>query len=216
MNFQPEDMVGLILIGFAVAMVPLFVMSLTCFVKIVVVLNIVRNALGVQQVPPAMVINAVALILTIYILAPIGITAMDAAKAHAGQSSTERIIGMVEAAKEPFRVFLTKHANEREKRFFIKAANSLWPKEVAEKLTTDDFAVAAPAFLVSELTEAFRIGFMLYLAFIVVDLVVANVLVAIGLSQASPTNIAIPFKLLLFVVLDGWSSLLHGLVETYR
>jgi type III secretion protein R len=76
--------------------------------------------------------------------------------------------------------------------------------------------VVAPAFVVSELGEGFRIGFLLYLAFIVVDLVVANVLVAIGLSQASPTNIAIPLKLLLFVVLDGWSALLHGLVQTYR
>jgi type III secretion protein R len=216
MNFESSDMVGLVLIGIALGVLPFLVMSLTSFVKIVVVLTLVRNALGVQQVPPTMVINGLALVLTAYILLPTVRITMDAVHSKATDSITQRAADLLDAGREPFRAFLSKHAHEREKRYFLKSAADLWPPADTEKLKPDDLMVVAPAFVVSELGEGFRIGFLLYLAFIVVDLVVANVLVAIGLSQASPTNIAIPLKLLLFVVLDGWSALLHGLVQTYR
>lgn len=216
MNFDPGDIVGLSLLTVAMGLLPFMVMSLTSFVKIVVVLNLVRNALGVQQVPPTMVINGLALVMTAYILMPTAKATMDAVKSKPADSVTERAIDLLDAAREPFRAFLSKHAHEREKRYFLKSAADLWPAADAAELKPDDLMVVAPAFVVSELNEGFRIGFLLYLAFIVVDLVVANVLVAIGLSQASPTNIAIPLKLLLFVVLDGWSALLHGLVQTYR
>lgn len=216
MNFQPGDIVGLALISVALGLLPFLVMSLTSFVKIVVVLNLVRNALGVQQVPPTMVINGLALVMTAYILMPTARATMDAVKNKPADTATERVLDVLDAAREPFRAFLSKHAHEREKRYFLKSAADLWPAADAAELKPDDLMVVAPAFVVSELNEGFRIGFLLYLAFIVVDLVVANVLVAIGLSQASPTNIAIPLKLLLFVVLDGWSALLHGLVQTYR
>jgi type III secretion protein R len=215
-NFDPGDIVGLGLLTVAMGLLPFMVMSLTSFVKIVVVLNLVRNALGVQQVPPTMVINGLALVMTAYILMPTAKATMDAVKSKPADSVTERAIDLLDAAREPFRAFLSKHAHEREKRYFLKSAADLWPAADAAELKPDDLMVVAPAFVVSELNEGFRIGFLLYLAFIVVDLVVANVLVAIGLSQASPTNIAIPLKLLLFVVLDGWSALLHGLVQTYR
>ena len=216
MNFDPGDIVGLGLLTVAMGLLPFLVMSLTSFVKIVVVLNLVRNALGVQQVPPTMVINGLALVMTAYILLPTAKATMDAVKSKPADSVTERAVDLLDAAREPFRAFLSKHAHEREKRYFLKSAADLWPAADAAALKPDDLMVVAPAFVVSELNEGFRIGFLLYLAFIVVDLVVANVLVAIGLSQASPTNIAIPLKLLLFVVLDGWSALLHGLVQTYR
>lgn len=216
MNFQSGDMMGLVLVGIALGVLPFLVMSLTSFVKIVVVLSLVRNALGVQQVPPTMVINGLALVLTAYILLPTVRSTMDAVHSKPSDSITQRAADLFDAGREPFRTFLSKHAHEREKRYFLKSAADLWPPADAENLKPDDLMVVAPAFVVSELGEGFRIGFLLYLAFIVVDLVVANVLVAIGLSQASPTNIAIPLKLLLFVVLDGWSALLHGLVQTYR
>ena len=216
MNFQPGDMVGLMLLSVALGLLPFLIMSLTSFVKIVVVLTLVRNALGVQQVPPTMVINGLALVLTAYILMPTLVASAESVKNNRTDSITERAVELIDAAREPFRAFLSKNAHEREKLYFLKSATDLWPKTASENLRADDLMVLAPAFVVSELTEGFRIGFLLYLAFIVVDLVVANVLVAIGLSQASPTNIAIPLKLLLFVVLDGWSALLHGLVQTYR
>ncbi|CAN5561045.1 type III secretion system export apparatus subunit SctR [soil metagenome] len=211
-----NDIVGTILLVTILGLAPVALMTLTSFTKIVVVLTLVRNALGVQQVPSTMVINGLALVLTFYILAPLGFVVADAVAARRTDNFTERVTTAMDAGREPFRAFLSKHAHERERRFFMQSAATLWPKEQAEKLKSDDLIVLAPAFVVSELTEAFRIGFLLYLAFVIVDLIVANVLVALGLQQASPTNIAIPFKLLLFVVLDGWSVLLNGLVATYK
>jgi type III secretion protein R len=129
---------------------------------------------------------------------------------------TQAVIQLFGAAREPFRTFLNKHANEREKRFFMRSASVVWPKQMASELKETDLIVLAPAFTLTELTDAFKIGFLLYIAFIVIDLIIANVLLAMGLNQVTPTNIAIPFKLLLFVVMDGWSTLVHGLVMTYR
>jgi type III secretion protein R len=215
MNLRIEDMLGFMILGFTAALLPMFIMTLTSFTKIIVVLTLVRNALGVQQVPPTLVLNGLALVMTCYILSPLGLSVYNAAQRGAPESQTQRVLSALEAAREPYRQFLNKHAHERERQFFMRSAASVWPREQADKLKEDDFIVLAPAFVLTELTEAFRIGFLIYLAFIIVDIVVANVLVSMGLSQASPTNIAIPFKLLLFVVLDGWSALLHGLVNTY-
>jgi type III secretion protein R len=120
------------------------------------------------------------------------------------------------AAREPFREFLEKHAQEREKRFFLRSAAAVWPKDEAAALQENDLIVLAPAFTLSELTDAFKIGFLLYITFIIIDLIIANILLAMGLNQVTPTNIAIPFKLLLFVVMDGWSALIHGLILTYK
>lgn len=212
------DPVSLFLALMAMAVLPFVAMVVTSYTKVVVVLGLLRNALGVQQVPPNMVLNGIAIIIAAYVMAPVAMDAADRMqRAPAEQSSnTQQLMGAVSAAREPFRAFLIKHSHATEKAFFLKSAQAVWPPERAQALQADDFIVVAPAFLLTELTEAFRIGFLLYLAFVIVDLVVANVLLAMGLSQVSPTNVAIPFKLLLFVVLDGWSQVMHGLVLTYR
>ena len=203
-----------------IGLVPFAAMVVTSYTKIVVVLGLLRNALGVQQVPPNMVHNGLAIILSAYIMAPIGMEAMDAMADASKQGSTavgvEQLGELVSAARAPIGKFLDKHAHEREKAFFLKSAAAVWTPERASQLQKTDLLVLAPAFTVSELTEAFKIGFLIYLAFVVVDLIIANILLALGLSQVSPTTVSIPFKLLLFVVLDGWSLLLHGLVLTYR
>lgn len=217
------DPVSLFLALMAMAVLPFVAMVVTSYTKVVVVLGLLRNALGVQQVPPNMVLNGIAIIIAAYVMAPVAMDAADRMqRSPAGASSieqssnTQQLMSAVSAAREPFRAFLIKHAQPAEKAFFLKSARAIWPPERAAALHPDDFIVVAPAFLLSELAEAFRIGFLLYLAFVIVDLVVANVLLAMGLSQVSPTNVAIPFKLLLFVVLDGWSQVMHGLVLTYR
>lgn len=215
MPTNANDLVGIIIVITLLGVAPIAIMTLTSFTKIVIVLTLVRNALGVQQVPSNILINGIALVLTIYILMPLGATVYQAVASERG-SLTDRVTAGLDAGREPFRAFLSKHTNERERRYFISAAAGLWPPEIARSLRGEDFIVLAPAFVVSELTEAFRIGFLIYIAFVIIDLVVANVLVALGLQQASPTNIAIPFKLLLFVALDGWSLLLNGIVSTYR
>jgi len=216
---QLLDPVSLALVFIGMSVLPFLAMVLTSYTKVVVVLGLLRNALGVQQVPPNMVLNGIALIISAYVLAPVGFEAASALKANPGPKNGDtapQVFAYAEAAREPFRRFLTKHAHEREKAFFVKAAHDMWPKAQADQVTKEDLIVLAPAFALSELTEAFKIGFVLYLVFVVVDLVIANILLAMGLSQVQPNNIAIPFKLLLFVMLDGWSLLIHGLILTYR
>jgi type III secretion protein R len=199
-------------------MIPFIAMVVTSYAKIVVVLGLLRHALGVQQVPPNMVLNGIAILVSLYVMAPIGMEATKTMREHgnASQSSAQVVLGTLDAAKEPFRRFLKQHAHEPEKRFFLRSASSVWPKQMASQLHEDDFIVLAPAFTLTELTDAFKIGFLLYVAFIVVDLVIANTLMAMGLNQVQPTNVAIAFKLMLFVVMNGWSTLVHGLVLTYR
>ncbi|WP_374729518.1 type III secretion system export apparatus subunit SctR [Caballeronia calidae] len=201
----------------AIGLLPFVAMVVTSYAKIVVVLGLLRNALGVQQVPPNMVLNGIAILASIYIMGPIEIEALNAAKAQRGNGdSVNMLFDAVEVVTPQFQSFLVKHTREREKVFFLKSAKVIWPKEQAEKLSKDDLIVLAPAFTLSELTDAFRIGFILYIAFVIIDLIVANILIAMGLSQVQPTNVAIPFKLLIFVLMDGWSTLIHGLILTYR
>jgi type III secretion protein R len=213
------DPVSLFLVLLGIGVLPFAAMVVTSYTKIAVVLGLLRNAIGVQQVPPNMVLNGIAILVSAYIMAPVlmdagermGLNASDKAP-----TNVQQILGAAESAREPFRQFLNKHADAQEKAFFLKSAAAIWPEERAKQIKQEDLLVLGPAFLLTELKEAFRIGFLLYLAFVIIDLVIANVLLAMGLSQVTPTNIAIPFKLLLFVVLDGWGKLIHGLVLTYR
>lgn len=216
---QFSDLTGLLIAIVAISLVPFVAMVATSYAKIVVVLGLLRNALGVQQVPPNMVLNGIAILVTAYVMAPIGMQAMQAMQANPrqpGGDTSALVMDVFDAGKEPFRAFLKRHAHEREKRFFVRSAAAVWPKEMAAKIHEDDLIVLAPAFTLTEMTDAFKIGFLLYIVFIVVDLVIANVLMAMGLNQLQPTNVAIPFKLLLFVAMNGWSTLIHGLVLTYR
>jgi type III secretion protein R len=212
---QTPDFASLILAVFALALLPFAAMVVTSYTKIVVVLGLLRQAIGVQQVPPTTVLNGIAIIVSCYVMAPVGMEAMKQAQTH-GADGGNAIVQLLDGARDPFRQFLVKHTNEREKAFFLRSAAQVWPADKVAQLKPNDLIVLAPAFVLTELTAAFKIGFLLYLVFVVIDLVVANVLRALGLSQVTPSNVAIPFKLLLFVVMDGWSTLIHGLVLTYR
>lgn len=202
----------------ALSVLPFMALMVTSFLKIVVVLHLTRSALGVQESPPATVINGLAIILSVFIMAPVGNAAMKAAQAEMDKPATtiDSMFRIANAAKPPFVEFLQRHAHEREKQFFMKSAQRMWPPEMTEGLASDHLFVLVPSFTLSELKTAFQIGFVIYLAFIVVDFIVATVLLALGMSMISPTVVSVPFKLLLFVMLDGWSLLIHNLVATYR
>jgi len=211
------DAVSLGLLAFAIGILPLAAVVATSFMKLTIVFGLLRNAIGVQQVPSNMVTNGIALVLTAYIMAPIGMQAMDTLRVRPpGDTPAQKFADIFESAQEPYRKFLLQHARQRERQFFVRSAASLWPAERAAALKDTDLIVLVPAFTLTELSEAFRIGFLLYMAFVIIDLIIANVLLALGLSQLNPTNLSIPFKLLMFVVIDGWSVLVHGLVLTYR
>jgi type III secretion protein R len=214
---QINDLTALLVAVIAIGLIPFVAMVVTSYAKIVVVLGLLRNALGVQQVPPNMVLNGIAILVSMYVMAPIGMNAADTmSHEQLAASPAQIMIQAFGASQEPFRQFLKNHSRERERLFFLRSAHVIWPENLANKLREDDLIVLAPAFTLTELADAFKIGFLLYIAFIVVDLVIANVLLAMGLNQIQPTNVAIPFKLLLFVAMDGWSTLIHGLILTYK
>jgi type III secretion protein R len=213
---EPATLVALI-VGFGIA--PFVALMMTSYTKLVIVFGLLRTALGLQQTPPNMVLNGLAIILSIYIMAPVGMEVGDALRGRQlGQKGEglNDIVAVLDAAKAPVKAFLQKHTQERDRRFFLKSAESVWPQQRAATLQADDFMVLVPSFTLSELTRAFQIGFVIYLVFVVVDLIVATVLLALGMSMISPTTISLPFKLLLFVMLDGWTRLIHGLVLSYH
>jgi len=199
------------------ALAPYAAVMVTSFTKIVVVLSLLRNAMGLQQVPPNVVLNGLALVLSVYVMFPVGQQMVDRASAvHNVGSSTSGLLAAADASKEPLREFLVKHAQPRERAFFLKTAQKSLPADKAASLTDTDFIVVVPAFTVSELSVAFQIGFLIFLPFLVIDLIVSNILMAMGMMMLSPTTVSLPFKLLLFVLIDGWVKLTHGLVMTYQ
>ena len=199
------------------SLIPFFAVMGTSFLKLVVVFSILRNATGLQQIPPNIAMNALAIILTIYVMAPVGYQTSEIITENKLSFTVEDMswVDSVKTAAEPYRLFLKKNTNKRERGFFLKTAGSLWPDKYRAELSEDDFIILIPSFTISELGKAFQIGFLLYLPFIVIDLIVSNILLAMGMMMVSPMTISLPFKLLLFVMLDGWTRLTHGLVLSY-
>lgn len=211
------DRFSLIFIFALLGLAPFILMVVSSFLKIVVVLSLIRNALGVQQIPPNTIINAMAIMLSVFIMTPIAEDTYAILKdKDLDYKQTENIMTGFELGKKPVQDFLLKHSGKIERAFFIKTAKLIWPQGRADNLTEDSFMILIPAFTISELTSAFKIGFLLYLPFIVIDLVVSNILLAMGMMMVSPMTISLPFKLLLFVLINGWSRLIHGLVLTYQ
>ena len=221
------DPVSLAIVLGLLALAPLAVVMTTSFMKIAVVLSLVRNAMGVQQVPPNMVLYGLALILTAYVMGPVAVQmgqelravreAPASVVAPGGKpvDQMDRVIEAVGRGVEPMRGFMFKHSHPEQRDFFIRSARQLWGEEQARDLKENDLLVLVPAFMVSELTAAFQIGFLLYLPFVVIDLIVSNILLAMGMMMVSPVTISMPLKLFLFVMVDGWTRLIQGLVLSY-
>ncbi|RYX93967.1 MAG: EscR/YscR/HrcR family type III secretion system export apparatus protein [Comamonadaceae bacterium] len=198
-------------------LVPLAFVTTTSFMKIAIVLSLVRNALGVQQAPPNIVLYALALMMTVFIMAPVGQDIGDAIQSDPNATrSASNIVSAAKRGAEPMRKFLMANSKIDQRDFFMGQARRLWPAKMASEVRQDDLLIVIPAFVVTELTAAFEIGFLLFLPFIVIDLVISNILMAMGMMMVSPATITLPLKLFLFVMVDGWSRLLHGLVLTYR
>lgn len=206
-----------ILLGIGLA--PFLAMMATSFAKVVIVLALLRQALGLQQAPPNMVLNGIAIIITIYVMAPVGMQIHERMTQRglsiASFTELEQVSTLYDVASAPLRSFLAEHTELRDRRFFVSTAQKLWPEPYGDRVNDTDMLILLPAFTVSELTEAFRIGFIVFIAFVMVDLVVAVILVSFGMNMVSPTLISVPFKVLLFVVLEGWARLLQGLIIGY-
>ena len=180
MGFDP---VWLIVLGVGLGIMPLFLMMATSYVKIVVVLLLVRNALGVQQIPPQMVINGLAMVLTVFIMAPVGYDTMALLeKETAGREAIAptEVFAVAEKVSPPLKQFLTVNTDERVSNMFVSTAQRIWPEAMRDSVKSDDWAVLIPSFTITELTKAFQIGFVLYLAFIAIDLIISNILLCHG------------------------------------
>jgi type III secretion protein R len=208
----------------AVSILPFILLLMTSFVKIAVVLSILKSALGAPQIPPSQVITGLALILTLYVMAPTGERMFHAIEPDLARGTSAELVSgqslealgvAADKAKEPLREFLLKHASPRDRSLFHAMALRMRTLDERAGITDRDFLVLVPAFLASELRRAFEIGLLLFIPFLVVDMVISNLLLALGMHMLSPTTVSLPFKLLLFVLADGWQLLLRGLVESY-
>lgn len=216
-----SPLVMIVVLG-ALSLAPFIMILITSFTKIVVVLGLLRNALGTQQVPPTQVITGLAFILTIFIMAPVGqqvyqnISGLPSGREMFSQASVQFLFKAADQGKEPVREFLLRNCSGKDRALFTDLARRLTKDpEQAKSVDSRDFQVVVPAFVISELKQAFLIGFLIYIPFVVIDMIVANILMAMGMMMLSPTTISLPFKLLLFVLVDGWYLIVRGLVLSY-
>lgn len=212
-TFSPASALVTVIV---LALAPFVAVMVTSFTKIIVVLSLLRSALGLQQAPPNVVLNGLAIVLSVYVMFPTVQKMADRVGPMASvANTTQGLLGAMDRAKEPLREFLIAHSKPRERAFFLRTAQKSLEADKAAQLTERDFIVVLPAFTVGELESAFQIGFLIFLPFLVIDLVVSNILMAMGMQMLTPTTVSLPFKLLLFVLVDGWVKLSHGLVTSY-
>lgn len=208
------------------SMLPFIIMILTSFLKIVVVLSLLRSALGVQQAPPNQVINGVAFLLSLFIMYPTGIQMYQAAQTTINQrnipgslldpDSSTYVIEVASAASEPLKDFLRRNSSGRHQALFYRLAYRGLPEDYRDTLKPDDLIVLVPSYITGQLKDAFEIGVLIYIPFFVIDLVTSNILLAMGMMMLSPVTISMPLKLFLLVMLDGWTILIEGLVKTFQ
>ena len=207
------------------AILPWVIMMLTSYIKIVVVISLLRNALGVQQAPPNQVVNGIALLLTFYIMFPTGLAMYDNAREYlntnaptklVSSETAQYIMGAVNHTKEPLRTFLNKNTSQGTLNRFYQMAYRIFPKQFRSDLKRTDFIVLIPSYITSQLRDAFAIGVLIYFPFFVIDLVTSNILLAMGMMMLSPLTISLPLKLLLLVMVDGWTVLIQGLVLSFK
>lgn len=213
---SPLSMMGMLAV---MSLLPFAVLMLTSFSKIAVVLSLARSAIGTQQAPPTLVLTGLAAVLTGHIMASVMERTYDAgqrAYQELEAGSGVRILDAAAQVAEPLRGFLVKHGSPEERARFVDLARELRPPEEVDSVRETDLFVIIPAFVITELKEAFQIGFLVFLPFLVLDMVIANVLLALGMQTLSPSQVSLPFKILLFVAVDGWSLLARGLILGYR
>lgn len=218
--FEQQEFINplnlIVLMGF-MGMLPFFLTMLTAYVKVVVVTYLIRNALGVQQVPPTMVLTGLALILSVFVMAPVGVETYELVKQLdlRADASLSELIEAAAAVSDPLHGFLKANTDPYVLNGFISAAYNIWPQDMHNVFADDSFVFVIPSYVITELTEAFETGFLLYLPFIAVDLIISNILLAMGMMMVSPMTVSLPFKLMLFVTLEGWLKITQGLMYSY-
>ena len=194
----------------SLSFLPAVVLMMTCFTRIIIVLSLLRMALGTQSTPPNQVLVGLALFLSLFVMSPV----LDRVYVEAYQPLAENKISVsqaLERAAEPMKGFMLKQTRQADLALFVKLSGQPAPQDASEV----QLRVLVPAFVTSELKTAFQIGFAVFLPFLIIDMVVASVLMSMGMMMVSPSIVSLPFKLMLFVLVDGWQLLLGSLAESF-
>lgn len=204
----------LIVLLFFLGLLPLVVTMTTSFTKICIVLTLLRSALGVQQAPGNMTISALALAATLVVMAPTLEKVGDdpAISERIERGEMPGVTDLYRGVKGPLGDFMMQHSRPAERAFMLASVKRIHPQAEPSE---SDFAVLIPAFMISEISSGFEAGFLLYMGFIAIDLIVANVLMAMGMVMLSPTTVSTPLKLFVLVSVSGISKLMHGLIASY-
>jgi flagellar biosynthetic protein FliP len=193
------------------ALLPGLLLVMTSFTRILIVLGFVRNALGTQSIPPNQVLVGISLFLSLFVMAPtlhqVDKVAVEPYRAHKIDGHQAIVRGL-----EPVRTFMFKQTRDKDLALFLRLSHSKRPRTRADVPTH----VLVPAFVISELTTAFKIGFLIYLPFLIIDMIVSATLMSMGMMMLPPVLISLPFKILLFVLVDGWSLIVQSLVSSFH
>lgn len=211
-----ESTPSTILLLASMSMLPFVVATGTCYLKFSVVFSLLRNGLGLQQAPSNMVINAIALMLSAYVMYPVGADIADVWSSHDGAiKNADELFALLRESSETYRGYLAKFADVDLVKYFVGLRRGDAEASASYVVESASLFELLPAYALTEIKSAFLIGFYLYLPFVVVDLVVSGVLLSLGMMMMSPVTISAPIKLVLFVALDGWTLITKGLIEHY-
>ncbi|HEY5557630.1 flagellar type III secretion system pore protein FliP [Acetobacterium sp.] len=210
---EGSDTVKIIVLLSLIAVVPTILLMMTCFGRIIIVLSFLRSALGLQQTPPNQILVGLALAITFFVMAPVFVQINDTALQpyNAGEINTQQFI---DTATIPLKDWMLKQTTTQDVELFI----NLYTQDDLQNIAPKDLpmTIVVPAFVISELKRAFLIGFLLFIPFLIVDMIVASILMSMGMMMLPPVMISLPFKIMLFVVVDGWGLLVKTLVMTYN
>ena len=206
---KPMDMLDIMFLFLFLAVVPSLIIMMTSFTRIVIVLSFLRNALGTQQSPPNQILVGLALFLTLFIMSPViaSVNTQAYQPYREGQITREQAF---ERAQEPMKEFMLKQTEKKSLDLFLSISKAQ-PPYMKLGLTT-----IVPSFILSELNKAFTMGFLIFIPFLIIDLVVSSTLMSMGMVMLPPTMIALPFKIMMFVLVDGWSLVIKTLVQSFR
>ncbi len=210
----PEDVstsIQILLVLTILSIAPSILLMMTCFTRIIIVLSFIRNALGLQQTPPNQVLIGIALFLTFFVMSPV----INNIKVTAYEPYMENEIGFeqaLELGEKPIRDFMLKQVHTKDLNLFLNLAN----KELPETYDEIPMNIVVPSFIISELKRAFQIGFLILIPFIIIDMVVSSTLMSMGMLMLPPVMISLPFKIMLFVLVDGWNLVIKTLVTSFN
>jgi flagellar biosynthetic protein FliP len=202
--------IQLVVLMTVISLAPSILVMMTSFMRIIIVLSFLRNALGLQQTPPNQVLTSLALFMTIFIMAP----AFEQAYNEGVKPLMEDTITEEQAFERvgmPFHKFMMEHVREKDLGLFMNMS----PDTVVEKPEDTPYRILIPAFMISELKRAFEIGFLIFVPFVIIDMLVASILMAMGMMMLPPVMISLPFKLIFFVMIDGWYMICGSLIKSF-